>query len=283
MPFTPALSRIAAVLLLAALALGVATPAAAQAPNHVYPYVNCVDILPELHLRVHFGYVSTFRSAVTFSIGPDNFMSPGVINRGQPTEFQPGFHDRAVTTAFQLSGRFPALSWVVQQNASGPATWNTSLLCGVRSRGEWDTNATYAEGDLVRYNGALFVNVVAGPDICPDAPAANSNCWFFYAPTPPVISEIADQTTTVNGAINDIPFTLSDAGNIWNLTVLSTSSDTALLPLTGIVVQGSGANRTVSVTPAPNRAGMAVVTLYVSDGVSVAVESFTVNVTGKEN
>jgi hypothetical protein len=271
------LSGIAAALLAAVVVVCLATPAAAQTVNQIQPFVTCVDFLPSWSVRAHFGYVSTYPTDVTLPIGLDNYMTPGIINRGQPTVFEPGFHDRAFSIEWQPNGASFSRTWVVQQTATAPAMRSTALLCGARSRGDWDANATYVEGDLVRYNGSLFVNWVATGWGCPDTPA-NGNCWWSYSPSPPVISDIPDQTTNENSSIKNIPFTLKDADNIWNLTVLAASSDTTLLPLDGIVFQGGGANRMVTVTPAPNRTGTVVVTLYVTDGVSVATESFVVNV-----
>ena len=186
MPLKLALFRIAAVLLPAAMAMGVASPVTAQTPQ-IQPYLNCIDLLPLNRVRAHFGYVSTYPTDVTLEVGIDNFFTPGIINRGQPTVFQPGFHDRVVTTDWLATGLTLQISWVLQQNLMASARRSSALLCGVRSRGDWDASATYVEGDLIRYNGALFVNALA-EDICPDEPFANSYCWLFYAPTPPVIS-----------------------------------------------------------------------------------------------
>src|SRR5439155_2040430 len=51
-----------------------------------------------------------------------------------------------------------------------------------------------------------------------------------------------------------------------SLTVSGSSSNTALVPNANIVVGGSGANRTVTITPAANQTGVATITVAVSDG-----------------
>jgi hypothetical protein len=221
-------SRVVAALVPVVIVVCLAAPAAAQPPNQVQPFVSCIEFMPMEYVRAYFGYVSTYPTEVTQPIGFDNFTTPGVINRGQPTTFAPGFHDRAFSTIWQVSGSMSQVSWVLQRTFTASARRDPGLLCGVRSSGDWDATATYIEGDLVRY------------------------------------------------PIENIPFTLSDVDNIWNLTVLAASSDPTLLPLSGIFFDGFAANRTVSVIPAPNRSGTAVVTLYVTDGVSVATESFVV-------
>ena len=50
-----------------------------------------------------------------------------------------------------------------------------------------------------------------------------------------------------------------------SLTVAGASSNTALVPLANIVFGGSGASRTVTVTPAANQSGAATITLTVTD------------------
>ncbi|HXJ72237.1 MAG TPA: proprotein convertase P-domain-containing protein, partial [Candidatus Dormibacteraeota bacterium] len=95
----------------------------------------------------------------------------------------------------------------------------------------------------------------------------------------PVISNIADQTTTVSTATPAIPFTVADADTPLNSLSLSAgSSNPSLVPNGNIVFGGAGANRTVTVTPAPNLSGVATITVTVSDGVFTASDSFVLSV-----
>ena len=58
------------------------------------------------------------------------------------------------------------------------------------------------------------------------------------------------------------------------------SSNTALVPTANIVFGGSGANRTVTITPAANQTGTATITLTVSDGDGgTASDTFVLTVT----
>jgi Ca2+-binding RTX toxin-like protein len=63
-----------------------------------------------------------------------------------------------------------------------------------------------------------------------------------------------------------------------NPTVTASSSNTTLVRSSDVVVSGSGANRTVSVTPVSGRSGTAVVTLTASDGSASSTTTFTVRV-----
>jgi len=95
----------------------------------------------------------------------------------------------------------------------------------------------------------------------------------------PTISAIADQIVTKSSSSAAIAFAVADVDTpVANLTVRATSSDAALVPLTGVVLAGSGANRTVTLTPAKNKTGTATVTLTVSDGAASASRSFALTV-----
>jgi hypothetical protein len=104
------------------------------------------------------------------------------------------------------------------------------------------------------------------------------------ANTPPVISNIADQAVRKGGTTGPIAFTVSDAETLAGSLVLSaTSSDPKLIPVNAIVFGGSGGNRSVTVTPAPNRTGTATITVNVSDGAQKSFDTFVVTVlTGRE-
>ena len=105
------------------------------------------------------------------------------------------------------------------------------------------------------------------------APAATTN-------TSPTITDIAAQSIGVNSATSAIAFTVGDAETAaGSLTLTKASSNTTLVPLANIVFGGSGASRTVTVTPAANQIGTATITVTVSDGTLTASDTFTVEVT----
>ncbi len=97
--------------------------------------------------------------------------------------------------------------------------------------------------------------------------------------TAPTISDIANRTINEDGSTGSIGFTVGDNQTLaGNLVVTATSSNTALIPAAGLALGGSGASRTITVTPAANQSGSATITVTVSDGALTASDSFVVTV-----
>ena len=98
--------------------------------------------------------------------------------------------------------------------------------------------------------------------------------------TPPTITNVTDKTTNENVTSGPFSFTIGDAQTVASaLTVQAVSLNTNLLPTANIVLGGSGASRTVTLTPAANKFGSAAVLLLVNDGFYTTPETFVLNVT----
>jgi hypothetical protein len=97
--------------------------------------------------------------------------------------------------------------------------------------------------------------------------------------TAPTISDVTDQTITANTSTSALAFTVADAqSTAASLGLTGSSSDQILVPNANIVFGGSGANRTVTVTPAANRTGSATITVTVSDGFAESSDTFVLTV-----
>lgn len=82
----------------------------------------------------------------------------------------------------------------------------------------------------------------------------------------PTIAGLADQSLPQDTATPTLNFTVSDADSDANsVTVSALSSDAAIIPAEGIVLGGSGANRTLQITPAPEVFGNAMITVRATD------------------
>ncbi len=102
------------------------------------------------------------------------------------------------------------------------------------------------------------------------------------ANTPPTVSEILNRLITSSTSTGAIPFTIGDAQTAAaSLTVSAISSNTTLLPNSGITLGGSGASRTVALTPALGQFGTTTVSISVTDGSGLEVrETFQLFVEG---
>jgi mRNA-degrading endonuclease HigB of HigAB toxin-antitoxin module len=97
----------------------------------------------------------------------------------------------------------------------------------------------------------------------------------------PTISAIADRTTQEDTATGTIAFTVGDVETaVGSLTVTATSSDLGVVPAGGIALGGSGASRTLTLSPVANASGTSTITVTVTDaGGASATRSFLVTVT----
>ncbi|MGE3843690.1 MAG: Ig-like domain-containing protein, partial [Vicinamibacterales bacterium] len=96
----------------------------------------------------------------------------------------------------------------------------------------------------------------------------------------PTISDIASQSTNISTATSAIAFTVGDADVAASmLTVTASSSNTTLVPNGNITLGGSGANRTITLTPATGQTGTSTITVTVSDGELTASDTFIIGVT----
>ncbi|MDO6477295.1 Ig-like domain-containing protein [Alteromonas sp. 1_MG-2023] len=94
----------------------------------------------------------------------------------------------------------------------------------------------------------------------------------------PTISNIPNQSTNED-TNKTVSFTVNDIDNSANsLTVSRSSSNTSLLPVSNVILGGSGNNRTVTLKPAANKSGSSTVSVTVSDGNLTKTDTFVLTV-----
>ncbi|MBN2508146.1 MAG: immunoglobulin domain-containing protein [Verrucomicrobia bacterium] len=100
------------------------------------------------------------------------------------------------------------------------------------------------------------------------------------ANTVPTLTALADQTLAEDTATAALAFSVDDAQTAATaLTVTARSSNPSLVPPAGLVLGGTAAARTLTVTPAPNQSGTAVITVQVvDDAFGMAQTEFTLTV-----
>ncbi|MCX8497308.1 MAG: MBG domain-containing protein [Akkermansiaceae bacterium] len=192
----------------------------------------------------------------------------------------------------------------IQSTAVGPTSYNTffsnSINYGTNRGIRTGAVSTLSTEHNFCFNNAITNTNGAGID---SQGAGTENYWsqnylstnsvsidtissavFFNSPsvainTVPAIGSISDQSVDEDNATLAIPFTISDSETATSaLTLTKNSSNSTLVPVANVVLGGSSSNRTVTVTPAANQYGSALITISVSDGLLAASESFTVTV-----
>ena len=102
---------------------------------------------------------------------------------------------------------------------------------------------------------------------------------FSKLNTAPTISDIPDQTIDEDTSTGDLSFTVGDVETTLDyLTITAASSNTTLVPSGNISLDGSGANRTINITPAANQNGTATITVSVNDGNVTTSDTFLLTV-----
>jgi autotransporter-associated beta strand protein len=215
---------------------------------------------------LHDGSAATMREVLTtFNAGDRH----GVTSHLTPNQI-----DQLAAYLLQLGGEMPG----------GP----TNAYALVVNNGEGD--GSYLPGSTVTIAatpppGKLFVRWEGGSINNPLAatatlfmPESDLAVTAVYSGIP-TLSDIADQATEEDTATAAIPFTVADDDTpASDLLVTAASSDPVLLPDGNIVLAGSGADRNITLNPAPDRFGEVTVTVTVSDGVDSASDEFVLTV-----
>ncbi len=107
----------------------------------------------------------------------------------------------------------------------------------------------------------------------------NSDFVYITVNTDPTISDIADQSICANVDLSDLPFTVGDEEtDVDDIDVIAYSHNTDIVSNQNITVGGSGANRTLSITPVTDAAGSAIIYVKANDGYTETIKSFTLYV-----
>jgi hypothetical protein len=238
-----------------------------------------------------------------------NFGSASVLSTSHDTDLQESYLRFALTNVSGrvLEARLRLTPVAVTSGATNAVavvpdnywsetgiTWNTRPGSGA-SLGSWvpvqNLPIELPVIDAVQEaltNGSRVSFRVFGADTAPPVAYASREAHALYAPrlfvftsnTPPNISTLSNQTTGRNDPIT-LPLTIDDAETPAPLLALfALSSNTNLVAPANIVFTGTGASRSVTITPSLNQLGIVTLTLLVSDGVLTSGSTFTLTVTG---
>ena len=170
-----------------------------------------------------------------------------------------------------------------QVNPRGVATtawfeWGVSTAYGnalpAQDVGSSDAEIAFKQALFPLQSGTTYHYRVVARDAFGTAHGSDLS---FTTPTLslPTLSEFANVTTTLDTATPAIPFTVSSATvPLGSLVVTAWALDSGLVPAANLVLGGSGANRTLMITPTAGKLGTTVITVSVFDGISTTSKSF---------
>ncbi len=165
----------------------------------------------------------------------------------------------------------PANSLVV----TATSTNNTFVPTGNITLGGSGTNRTITVTPA-NYSGGTTTIILSVSDGI-DTRWSAFSIWTYL----PSISSGTSQNITTNSQSGALPFTIGDSRvEPYILAMSASSSNTMLIPASGLAWSGTGTIRSLTITPASNQNGTAIVTAYVSDGVNAAPSSILVTVSG---
>ena len=123
------------------------------------------------------------------------------------------------------------------------------------------------------WDGALISSTEFALTVLPSTP---SNL-------PPTIDSIASQVTDQDLVLGPIAFMIGDPDTPFDsLQLVATSSDTLLVPSSGLALGGSGSNRTLTIFPSDGSSGLTSITVTVTDGEFIASSTFDLTVQSTE-
>lgn len=169
-----------------------------------------------------------------------------------------------VVTRLNLTTGISTL-WIDPTDETDPSVTDTdSLPAGAQGISHYGFRQATGEG-VSRINNLRVGSTFA------DVAGANA---------PPSISSLPSFNLPANGSSGPLAITVGDLETpAASLTLSSTSTNTTLLPTNNIVFGGSGASRTVTITPVPGQEGTSLIGITVTDGSNAtATTTFTVTV-----
>ena len=176
-------------------------------------------------------------------------------------------------------------TWTQVGTTVGISTMSSNLLSGLAGTSHNNTTNVIAIFDNISGNTNRTMVVTPSPNqagtavinlTVSDGYFSTNTVFTLTVPTSggntaPTISLATNAVTLYVSQSNTIAFTVGDAQTpAGSLGVAGNSENTNLVPNANLVFGGSGANRTVTITPVTNQTGMAIINLGVSDGTNSA-------------
>ena len=213
------------------------------------------------------------------------------ISESVTTHFIGGANKALTISTPAVSGTTVTLTWSAVEggtysvDASAVSNFSpfTNKATGLVSTGISKNTSYTALGtsgtEYGRVNRTALATYDAGGQTAATVAQSTTTSYSLTPNDAPTITSISAATTMKNNATSALAFTIGDTETAAaSLTVSATSSNTTLVPNANITLGGSGASRTVMVTPASGKTGTATITVTVSDGTTTTSTTFTITV-----
>ena len=178
-----------------------------------------------------------------------------------------------IVTRYVLASGVSTL-WVNPVTVSSPSVTATDII----PSGDFGPNGLPTNGPVNITHYSFRQATGGGIMRIDDFKVGTSFSDVAGANTSPTIDPIANQSTPASIPIGPISVNIGDDSPASGLTLTNGSSNPTLVPSNNIVFGGSGASRTVTITPTTGLQGSSVITIFVSDGVNITSTSFRLTV-----
>jgi hypothetical protein len=144
-------------IVLVAVAVSCVGSVASASAQTVIPTLTCQTYVANTNTVIAvFGYVSTYSTTVHLDVGVNNFFSPGVLFRNQPTDFLPGAHTNVFATSFVQTGSQTQITWALNggtdyvsaNGTSGPSCSQLGASNTILNGSGPPANSLGADGDF---------------------------------------------------------------------------------------------------------------------------------------
>jgi VCBS repeat-containing protein len=212
--------------------------------------------------RANDGTASSNTATVTLTTTPVNDPPTAVGNSYSTSE------DTALTV--------PAAQGVLGNDSDVDGDALTAVLVGGPAHGSLTLNAdgSFTYTPAADYNGPDSFTYRAN-----DGTASSNTATVTLTITPvndpPTVAVAAGGSCGTSSLAGTMNVTVADAEGS-SVALTGSSSNTSVVPNSGIVFGGSGASRTITITPASKAKGTAVITITASDGQGTSTVTITV-------
>jgi len=263
-------------------------PALIPTPTVSYTSPNTTGSISFAPLGLGFGS-STITVTVNDGGASNNVVSRSFIVTVTPVNQAPTLNAIANVTVIENSGAQTVNLSGISSGATNEAQTLTVTAVSSNTAVVANPTVTYtspnATGTLTFTPKANAWGTAAITVTVNDGGASNnivSRTFNIVVDAPPTISSISNRTIPEDSTTSAIAFTVGDAeSTASSLITTATSSNQSLVPDSSVILGGSGANRTVTIAPVIGQAGIATITLTVSDGIATSSTSFQLSVQGK--